>query len=85
MALSKIQAESMNLADTFAFTGTVSGTGDLTKVFHSAWTSDVAQVLANNVVTTSFLHYKIFFRVSNNFCCYRSLCSHCTYNILFIL
>jgi hypothetical protein len=27
MALSKIQAESMNLADTFAFTGTVSGTG----------------------------------------------------------
>tara|TARA_B100000989_G_C19455758_1_gene433929 strand:+ start:500 stop:997 length:498 start_codon:yes stop_codon:yes gene_type:complete len=26
MALSKIQAESMNLADTFAFTGTVSGT-----------------------------------------------------------
>ena len=26
MALSKIQAESMNLADTFAFTGTVTGT-----------------------------------------------------------
>ena len=25
MALSKIQAESMNLADTYAFTGTVSG------------------------------------------------------------
>ena len=29
MALSKIQAESMNLADTFAFTGTVSGVGGL--------------------------------------------------------
>ena len=27
MALSKIQAESMNLADTFAFSGTVSGAG----------------------------------------------------------
>ena len=27
MALSKIQAESINLADTFAFTGTVSGVG----------------------------------------------------------
>jgi hypothetical protein len=27
MALSKIQSESMNLADTYAFTGTVSGTG----------------------------------------------------------
>jgi hypothetical protein len=28
MALSKIQAESMNLADTYAFTGTVSGAGE---------------------------------------------------------
>ncbi len=27
MALSKIQAESLNLADTYAFTGTVSGAG----------------------------------------------------------
>ena len=27
MPLSKIQAESMNLADTYAFTGTVSGAG----------------------------------------------------------
>ena len=30
MALSKIQAESMNLADTYAFTGTVSGASALT-------------------------------------------------------
>jgi hypothetical protein len=30
MALSKIQAESMNLADTFAFSGTVSGVGGIT-------------------------------------------------------
>jgi hypothetical protein len=29
MALSKIQAESMNLADTYAFTGTVSGAGKI--------------------------------------------------------
>lgn len=29
MALSKIQSESMNLADTFAFTGTVTGAGDI--------------------------------------------------------
>jgi len=29
MALSKIQAESMNLADTYAFTGTVSGASDV--------------------------------------------------------
>jgi len=31
MALSKIQAESMNLADTYAFTGTVSGAGGITE------------------------------------------------------
>ena len=36
MALSKIQAESMNLADTFAFTGTVSG---VVKTFTSAETT----------------------------------------------
>ena len=28
-------------------------TGTMTKVFHSAWTSDVAQVLANNIVTNT--------------------------------
>ena len=32
MALSKIQSESMNLADTYAFTGTVSGTSPLPEV-----------------------------------------------------
>ena len=32
MALSKIQAESMNLADTYAFSGTVSGVGGITHV-----------------------------------------------------
>jgi hypothetical protein len=32
MALSKIQAESMNLADTYAFTGTVSGAGETNDV-----------------------------------------------------
>lgn len=30
MAVSKIQSESMDLADTYAFTGTVSGAGDIT-------------------------------------------------------
>lgn len=30
MALSKIQAESLNLADTYAFTGTVTGAGEIT-------------------------------------------------------
>ena len=41
MALSKIQAESMNLADTFAFTGTVSGTNGMTLLQTVNDTSDV--------------------------------------------
>ena len=32
MALTKVQAEGVNLADTFAFTGTVSGAGGLVKL-----------------------------------------------------
>lgn len=39
MALSKIQSESINLADTFAFTGAVSGAGDYQKVSSSTSTS----------------------------------------------
>jgi len=38
MALSKIQAESMNLADTFAFSGTVSGAGNPTRATISGLT-----------------------------------------------
>ena len=34
MAIDKIQAESINLADTFAFTGTVSGAGKVLQVVH---------------------------------------------------
>ena len=33
MAIDKIQSESINLADNFAFTGTVSGAGGLVKLF----------------------------------------------------
>ena len=44
MALSKIQAESMNLADTFAFTGTVSGAGDMQLLATSSSTSTVTEV-----------------------------------------
>ena len=35
MALSKIQSESMNLADTYAFTGTVSGAGKILQIVTS--------------------------------------------------
>ena len=44
MALSKIQAESMNLADTFEFSGTVKGdTG-------AVWTGTVAQSSSSSVI-----------------------------------
>jgi hypothetical protein len=44
MALSKIQAESMNLADTYAFTGTVSGASDYVKITETVLDSDASSV-----------------------------------------
>ena len=50
MALSKIQAESMNLADTYAFTGTVSGAGGTnTPYFYGKKASN--QTITRNVTT----------------------------------
>ena len=45
MAIDKIQAEGINLSDTFAFTGTVSGAGNLVKL---------AEVIADDDDTVSF-------------------------------
>ena len=42
MAISKIQAESMNLADTYAFTGTVTGAGGITMVDQWRTTSNIS-------------------------------------------
>ena len=50
MALSKIQAESMNLADTYAFTGTVSGAG---KILQSKNVTAGTWANTNNWNTTS--------------------------------
>ena len=44
MSLSKIQSESINLADNFAFTGTVSGAGG----------GKIGQVVSTNTDATSF-------------------------------
>ena len=41
MALSKIQSESMNLADTYAFTGTVSGVGKVLQVVNASFSTAV--------------------------------------------
>lgn len=57
MALSKIQAESMNLADTFAFTGTVSGTNSILQVksttFSSESSTDSTSYVTNGVPSLS--------------------------------
>ena len=37
MALSKIQSESINLADNFAFTGTVTGSGESNAPYFQAY------------------------------------------------
>ena len=50
MALSKIQAESMNLADTYAFSGTVSGVGVTNlQIFHIS--SDIPSTTTASVLT----------------------------------
>ncbi len=53
MALSKIQAESMNLADTYAFSGTVSGVGGLIKLASTTVSSSVALVAFDSSIITS--------------------------------
>ena len=55
MALSKIQSESMNLADTYAFTGTVSGVGKILQVVSTstnAMTSHSRDDEMTNFLTT---------------------------------
>ena len=62
MALSKIQAESMNLADTYAFTGTVSGAGETNDMklveTTTVTSSNVASVDFENL-STDYNHFII--------------------------
>jgi len=51
MALSKIQAESMNLADTYAFSGTVSGAGTVTTPAFHAYLSSAQTGVGDGVFT----------------------------------
>ena len=57
MALSKIQAESMNLADTFAFTGTVTGANSILQVKSTTYgaesATDSASYVTNGVPSLS--------------------------------
>tara|TARA_R100001460_G_scaffold107663_1_gene156745 strand:+ start:480 stop:1019 length:540 start_codon:yes stop_codon:yes gene_type:complete len=51
MAITKIQSESMNLADTYAFTGTVTGAGGQGTNFFSATNGGTAASFAHGVAT----------------------------------
>ena len=59
MALSKIQAESMNLADTYAFSGTVSGTS-LDHILTTDVSDGDASVIFNSTyITTAYRSYEV--------------------------
>ena len=66
MALSKIQSESINLADTFAFSGTVTGAGSegLIHLETQEVTSAVADVkFGNDRFNTTYDQYRVFGRM----------------------
>tara|TARA_B100001057_G_scaffold124786_1_gene123515 strand:+ start:2231 stop:2821 length:591 start_codon:yes stop_codon:yes gene_type:complete len=60
MALSKIQSESINLADNYAFTGTVSGAGGLIKLFTQSSSSTVTSIdITDTYINTTYDSYYI--------------------------
>tara|TARA_Y100001938_G_scaffold97430_1_gene133349 strand:+ start:558 stop:1094 length:537 start_codon:yes stop_codon:yes gene_type:complete len=54
MAFSKIIAESMDLTDTYAFTGTVTGAGEANKPYFEAYTSGLQQTNHNTTTKLTF-------------------------------
>jgi len=63
MALSKIQAESMNLADNFAFTGTVSG-GGMDLLLNDTISSAVAQYdISSTYINSTYDDYELLFNL----------------------
>ena len=59
MPLSKIQAESMNLADTYAFSGTVSGVGGLVKISTTTASNATSVSFTGLDTTSTYSMYKI--------------------------
>ena len=62
MALSKIQSESINLADTFAFSGTVSGAGTLVKTGSLTSTTDAGSYSLDSCFSATYLNYFVTFK-----------------------
>ena len=61
MAIDKIQSEGINLADTFAFTGTVSGAGtqELVTSINVTGTGDSAAIAVDNCFTSTYTAYRV--------------------------
>ena len=61
MAIDKIQSESINLADNFAFTGTVSGAGGLVKLFTASDVSSAtAFTLDSTYINSTYDNYRMY-------------------------
>ena len=55
MAITKIQSESLNLADTYAFTGTVTGAGGITEIDMWLMTSNLSLSASSETLITANL------------------------------
>ncbi len=68
MALSKIQAESMNLADTYAFSGTVSGTPNGLVLLQTVTADDdtTVEIGSASLFTSAYRTYIIYFSNVHN-------------------
>lgn len=51
MAITKIQSESLNLADTYAFTGTVTGAGESNTPYFTAWRTSSQTGISDDTIT----------------------------------
>ena len=60
MAITKIQSESMNLADTYAFTGTVTGAGEANTPYFHAYLSGSDQSVSDNTRTKAQFNTELF-------------------------
>mgnify|MGYP001475346100 CR=1 FL=1 len=67
MALTKVQADGINLADTFAFTGTVSGTDrGLVQLLDATISSEVAEYdISSTYINSTYDTYKLIFHLLN--------------------
>jgi len=64
MAISKIQAESMNLADTYGFSGTVTGAGSLVLLVNSTISSSrTSEVISSTYINSTYDEYILFFNL----------------------